>query len=92
MTDAQRATFVAECFWPGVRAADLHALDARAHATARQSPGEVIYLGSVLMREDEVVLCRFQGAADAVTRAAQAAGIPYTRILEMAQSPWEELQ
>jgi hypothetical protein len=84
-------SFVAECFWPGVRESDLHALDARAlaQASALSLAGEdVRYLGSILLREDEVVLCRFQGDAAAVRRAAVEAEIPFERILESAQSPW----
>jgi hypothetical protein len=91
MTDADSRTFVAECFWPGVREDDLRALDERAAAKAQEVTdhgGAVWYLGSVLMREDEVVLCRFRGATEAVTQAALAADIPFTRILETAQSPW----
>lgn len=84
-------SFVAECFWPGVQESDLHALDARAlaHAAALSRSGEdVRYLGSILLREDEVVLCRFEGAAASVRRAALDAEIPFARILEAAQSPW----
>jgi Protein of unknown function (DUF4242) len=84
-------SYVAECFWPGVRESDLHALDLRALAQAASScrAGEdVRYLGSILLRDDEVVLCRFQGTEAAVRRAAVEAEIPFERILEAAQSPW----
>ena len=84
-------SFVAECFWPGVRESDLRALDARALAQAAvlsRSGEDVRYLGSILLREDEVVLCRFEGAAVAVRRALVDAEIPFARILEAAQSPW----
>jgi hypothetical protein len=84
-------SFVAECFWPGVRESDLHELDARAlaHVAVLSRTGEnVRYLGSILLREDEVVLCRFEGAAASVHRAAVGSGIPFARILEAAQSPW----
>jgi hypothetical protein len=82
---------VAECFWPGVREADLHTLDRRAEASAARLARTglaVRYLGSMLMREDEVVLCLFEGEADAVRRVAQEAGIEFERILETARSPW----
>ena len=91
MVDAESFSFVAECFWPGVREADLHELDVRAlrRAAAMSRAGEdVRYLGSILLREDEVVLCRFEGGAAAVRRAAEEAEIPFARILEAAQSPW----
>jgi uncharacterized NAD(P)/FAD-binding protein YdhS len=87
MTEAESRSFVAECFWPGVRGIDLHALDRRAAATAAEAGG-VVYLGSILMRDDEVVLCHFRGPAEAVALAARRAEIPFSRILETAQAPW----
>jgi Nickel responsive protein SCO4226-like len=80
---------VAECFWPGVTASDVEALDARARALAagRTRTGErVRYLGSILMREDEVVLCQFEGTAAAVREIAERAEIPFERILEATRS------
>jgi hypothetical protein len=84
-------SFIAECFWPGVTEAEVGALDARALASAgelTEADEPVRYLGSILMREDEVVLCQFEGAADAVRRAAEQAEIPFERIVETAHSPW----
>jgi putative methionine-R-sulfoxide reductase with GAF domain len=84
-------SFVAECFWPGVHESDLHALDARAlerAAVLNRAGEDVRYLGSILLRDDEVVLCRFQGGSEAVRRVAVEAEIPFERILEAAQSPW----
>jgi hypothetical protein len=80
------AEYVTECFWPGVRESDLRALDDRVHAHAAGKP--VRYLGSLLMREDEVVLCLFEGDSAAVRRVAEQAAIPFERILAAAQSPW----
>jgi hypothetical protein len=84
-------TYVAECFWPGVSESDLRALDERAQTRAAElSQGgvNVRYLGSLLLRADEVVLCRFEGDADAVRVAVMSAEIPFERILETAHSPW----
>jgi hypothetical protein len=92
VVDAEILSFVAECFWPGVREADLRALDERAQAAAAAAAGAVRYLGAILLREDEVVLCRFEGGAAAVRRAAEEAAIPFERILETAQSPWPLVQ
>jgi hypothetical protein len=50
----------------------------------------VRYHGSVLMREDEVVLCFFEGTAEGVRHAAQDAAIPFERIMETAGSPWAD--
>jgi len=83
--------FVAECLWPDVHEGDLRALDERAVEESERLTalgGSVRYLGSLLMREDEVVLCLFRGDREDVRRAAEAARIPCDRILEAACSPW----
>src|SRR5581483_10594606 len=77
--DADLGTFVAECFWPGIAEGDLEALDARIRQVAAEE--RVRYLGSILMREDEVVLCQFEGSATAVRRAAERGGVRFERIL-----------
>ena len=85
MAEPSAAGFVAECFWPAVTAADLPALDRRAQAAAAQlrRRGEPVrYVGSILMRADEVVLCLFEGHAESVERAAQEARVPFERIVE----------
>ena len=84
-------SFVAECFWTGVRGDDLSALDQRAERSAAglASEGEQVrYLGSLLVRQDEVVLCFFEGSAASVRRAAEQAQIPFDRILETTGSHW----
>lgn len=84
------AEFVAECFWPDVADADLEALDRRVEqATAELESGTAVrYLGSMLLREDEVVLCQFEGTADAVRAVAERAQIPFERILATTRSPF----
>jgi hypothetical protein len=72
------ASFVAECYWPDVREEDVRALD---HRIATALADGVRYLGSVLIREDEVVLCHFEGTADAIRRVAERARVPYERLL-----------
>ena len=83
--------FVAECLWPDVHEDDLRALDARAGGESERLAargGSVRYMGSLLMREDEVVLCLFRGAEADVRRVVEAARIPCDRLLEAACSPW----
>ncbi len=83
--------FVAECFWPGVTQAALEALESRTRAAVdalAQGGVKVAYLGTILIRDDEVVLCRFAGTENAVRIAAERAEIPFERILEAASSPW----
>lgn len=82
------ASFVAECYWPDVREDDVRALDERIAASLTD---DVRYLGSVLIREDEVVLCQFEGAPDAIRRVATRAGVRYERLLAATvTSPSEE--
>jgi hypothetical protein len=86
---AERMVFVAECFWTGVSGDDLYALDERARRSAAgmtREVDQVRYLGSLLMREDEVVLCLFEGSAASVRKAAEQAEIPFVRILETTGS------
>ena len=44
------------------------------------------------MRVDEVVLCSFEGTADAVRRVAERATIPFDRIVETFQSSSSDLR
>ncbi len=91
MAQPQATEFLVECFWPGVRDSDLHDLDQRATAIAADLSvdGDAVrYLGSLLMRQDEVVLCRFEGSMEAVRRVVERAAIPFERIVEAAASPW----
>jgi hypothetical protein len=82
-------SFVAECFWPDVQRSDLEDLDRRVHALVADGSGDgsVRYLGSLLLREDEVVLCHFEGDAETVRKVAEQAEIPFARILETTRSP-----
>jgi hypothetical protein len=85
MTEAAQQTYVAECFWPDVRADDVRELDNRIAAVIARLSGhaEVVrYVTSILVAEDEVVLCVFDGSRAAVRRVAEQAGIPCERILE----------
>jgi uncharacterized protein DUF4242 len=89
--DDDRIEHVAECFWPGVGETELRALDERARASAQELVAEgrsVGYLGSLLMRTDEVVLCLYAGDAEVVRIAAERAGVPFERIVEAERSSW----
>jgi len=77
--------YVAECFWPDVREDDLRALDERVHRCLAE---DVRYLGSMLLRADEVVLCLFEGPEPRVREIAEQAQIPFERLLETGRSPW----
>jgi hypothetical protein len=83
--------FIAECYWVGVKQDDLTMLDRRAESCVAgmiQAGERVRYLGSMLMPEDEVVLCFFEGSATTVRQAAERAEIPFERILESDGTAW----
>jgi hypothetical protein len=84
--DAETSRFVAECFWPDVTDRDVRDLDERIFASIETlDPGHrVRFLGSILIREDEVVLCQFEGTAAAVRAAAERARVPFERLLVAA--------
>jgi hypothetical protein len=90
--DMQRTyvkSFVAECYWPDVREEDLAGLDHRIDEAIVElgATHPVRYGGAMLLREEEVVLCRFEGSAESVRAVAERAAIPYERILAAAHSP-----
>ena len=82
--DPESDNFVAECFWPDVRDEDVRALDER---IAVCLVAGVRYLGSILLREDEVVLCQFEGPAAVVREVAERAKVPFERILATTYVP-----
>lgn len=91
MREREGLEFVAECLWPDVRENDLLELDLRVGEESERSTAAgrpVRYGGSLLMREDEVVLCLFEGQLEAVRDVATAARVPFDRILATARSPW----
>ncbi len=93
MAEAGGISFVAECYWPGAHQDDLRELDKRVEACVAELAREgerVRYLGSILMVEDEVVLCLFEGSLVTVQRAAERARIPFGRILRSAGAPWSD--
>jgi hypothetical protein len=95
MADANTESFVAECFWPDVHISDLEALDRRVAAAAAElnrPRRRVRYLGSILLSEDEVVLCQFDGTAETVRETVELARVPFERILAAGRSPWPRMR
>ncbi len=95
MTRPIPAGYVAECFWSGVREGDLPELDRRVGAcvaeygdSTQPAGTSVRYLGSMLIVDDEVVLCLFEGSIATVRRVAERAEVPYERILRGTGAPW----
>jgi hypothetical protein len=74
----QPATYLAECFWPGVTAARVAEAAARAAEDAEATCIELI-----LIHGDEIVLGLFQASSAAdVTQACRRAGLPAERIVK----------
>jgi hypothetical protein len=76
--------YAAKCFWPGVNETEFQAIAARATAdSSRHVRHGATYLGSLLFRDDELVLCMFEAPSpSAVKRASERAGIPCERVMD----------
>ena len=82
MTGPEPQWHVAECLLPGLSRATAEALGHRVRQEIAGPPGsQVSYLGSLLMPEDEVLLCLFAGPGTEVRTVSQRAGLPFERIL-----------
>jgi hypothetical protein len=91
MSSAVRTGYVAECFWSGIREEDLHELDGRIEAAVADLAGRddrIAYLGSMLIIDDEVVLCLFEGPIATVRLVTARSGIQFGRILTGTGMPW----
>ena len=80
-------TYLVECFWPGV--SERRVARAVEQLACTGAPdGEVVWVDSILVPEDEIVLCVFAGrSADAVRASANRAGLPAERIVTCVQVP-----
>lgn len=72
--------YVAECYWAGVSEDDVRRLDQRI-GTAIAEHAQARYLGSVLIVDDEVVLCLFDGPFGTVREVLEQAGVAFGRLL-----------
>jgi hypothetical protein len=75
--------YAAKCYWPGINQTEVNAIAARATAhSSRDARHGAKYLGSLLFRDDELVLCMFEAPTpSAVKRASERAGIPCERVM-----------
>jgi hypothetical protein len=80
---------IAECLLPGMTRSSAEALGHRVagELAVRPSPG-VAFLGSLLMPEDEVLLCVFRGSQAAVRAVSEQAGLPFERIVGCLPLRW----
>ena len=69
-------TYLVECYWPGVDAGNVAEALARA-----KNDGDAHCVDSILVPEDEIVLCVFEGpSAEAVREASRRSGFPSERV------------
>ena len=89
MTGPEPQWHVAECLLPGLSRATAEALSRHVRQEIAGPPGtQVTYLGSLLMPEDEVLLCLFAGPAAEVREVSERAGLPFERILACVGVGW----
>jgi len=68
-------TYLVECYWPGVTEESLTQL------VRSSQPGDVAWLESILVPEDEIVLCLFEGPSEeAVRESSRRSGLPSERV------------
>ena len=82
---------VAECLLPGLSRATAEALGRRVRRVLANPPGsQVSFLGSLLMPEDEVLLCLFTGGSAEVRLVSERAAVPFERILACIAVGWRD--
>jgi hypothetical protein len=76
--------YAAKCYWPGVTDSDIeHVAERAAPVDAEGDHKGVVYLGSLLFSDDDLVLCLFEGPSRAaVKHASERAGIPCERLMD----------
>src|SRR5258708_37116313 len=81
---------VAECLLPGVTPAITRALGERVRTelARSRSPSPVSFIGSLLMPDDEVVMCLFAGPIAEVRAISERARLPFDRILRCVGFDW----
>jgi hypothetical protein len=80
---------VAECLLPGLTQTTAEALAQRVREeVAGPASPAVSVLGSLLMPEDEVLLCLFRGLRDDVRAVIERAGLPFERIVGCVGLGW----
>jgi hypothetical protein len=88
MADSDASWQVAECLLPGLTRATAEALADRVRAELARSPGSVSFLGSLLMPDDEVLMCLFAGPPAEVRAITERAELPFERILHCVGLGW----
>ena len=72
-------TYLVECYWPGVNESRF---DLATERLATEWGGSVTWIDSILIPEDEIVLCLVAaGSPEAVRESASRAGMPAERVV-----------
>jgi Nickel responsive protein SCO4226-like len=79
--------YLVECFWPGVSEGRVAKAVRQLEAVDTGEDG-VTWVDSILVPDDEIVLCVFEGRSmEAVRASADRAGLPAERIVACVQVP-----
>ena len=79
-------TYLVECYWPGVDELRLGQVIDRLTDPPRGRSGDVGWVSSILIPDDEIVLCLATGrSADEIRATAQRAGLPAERVVPCVQ-------
>ena len=85
MTSTMARTFLVERYWPGVSTAEVERVAQRNSAVAaelRRRGVDIRYERSILVPEDETVICLFEAESpEAVAEAGRRADIPCDRVV-----------
>ena len=79
---------LAECLVPGMTTVVAASLGDQVRSELARSPGPVSFLGSLLIPEDEVLLCLFAGPLTEVRALSERAGLPFERVLRCVGVGW----
>lgn len=78
--------YLIETYWPGVDQPQLAEVVARLAGTPSERRSQVSWTSSILVPDDEIVLCLATGpSADALRANAYEAGLPAERIVPCVQ-------
>jgi hypothetical protein len=86
---ASLTPYLAECFWPDVREDEIQSAAVRLaeEAGAADDGSSLVFGGSLLIRQDEVVFFLFRAVSAALVRdVCLRAEVPVERVMEVAST------
>jgi hypothetical protein len=79
---------LAECLVPGMTTAVAEFIGDQVRTEMARSHCPVSFLGSLLIPEDEVLLCLFAGPLTEVRALSERAGLPFERVVRCVGVGW----